>query len=62
MAQRPSRVVAFIASELNRPFEEIREIVLDHKERAQLSTRDAVRDVLAWVRMYKEMEAVVSAN
>ena len=60
--KRPSRLVALIAAELNCSWEEVCDIVLDHKERARLSTRAAVREILAWVRMYKEMETAVSAD
>ncbi len=60
--KRPSRLVALIANELNCSWEEVCDIVLDHKERARLSTRAAVREILAWVRMYKEMEAAVSVD
>lgn len=62
MRRRPSRLVAFIAKELNCSWEEVCDMVLDHRERAQLSTRAAVREILEWVRICKEMEAVVTAE
>lgn len=62
MRRRPSRLVTFIAKELNCSWEEVCDIVLDHKERARLSTRAAVREILAWIRMCKEMERAVSTD
>ena len=60
--QKPSCLVAQMAEELGWTWEEACDIVVDLREKTQSSTRVVVREVLAWVRVYKAMESVASTD